>query len=265
MASFQVEAFQRHLCTRVIGRRCRYFLEVTSTNTIARMLGQQGAAEGTIVIADAQTAGRGQAGRVWISPPERNIYASIILRPALAPTHTPLLSLLTALAAVDALRQAGVPCGVKWPNDVLIGDRKVAGILTEMHTDGERVHFVVVGIGVNVNMTQAELGHHLGPIAHTATALQIALGHEVSRERLLAALLRHFEQWYDRFSAHGGTVVQSAWEERSLMSGRRICARTADAVWEGTAEGIDALGRLRVRRDDGSWLTLISAEVRFLD
>jgi BirA family biotin operon repressor/biotin-[acetyl-CoA-carboxylase] ligase len=262
---FRVEEFRQQLCTQVLGRPCHFLPEVSSTNTKARTLGQQGAAEGTIVVADAQTAGRGQAGRVWISPPERNLYVSIILRPAVAPAQAPLLSLLAAVALVDTLRQAEVPCGVKWPNDVLIGDRKVAGILTEMETDGARVHFVVVGIGVNVNMTAAELARHLGLIAPTATSVQIALGHAASREYLLAALLSHLEQWYERFCTDGETVLQAAWGGRSLMSGRRICARTAEAAWHGVVEGIDPMGRLRLRRDDGTRVTLASAEVRFLD
>lgn len=265
MASFRVDEFRRCLRTRVIGHPCHFFPEVSSTNTIAHAFGQQGAAEGTLVVADAQRAGRGQAGRVWISPAERNLYASLILRPAVTPAQAPLLSLLAAVALVDTLRQEGVSCGIKWPNDVLIDDRKVAGILTEMETDGERVRFVVVGIGVNVNMTAAELARELGPIAPTATSLQYVLGREIGRERLLAALLSQLEEWYERFRLHGEAVLQPAWEARSLMAGRRIGARTADAVWEGTAEGIDALGRLRLRRDDGSQVILTSAEVRFLD
>jgi BirA family biotin operon repressor/biotin-[acetyl-CoA-carboxylase] ligase len=265
MPGFRLAQFQQDLRTQVIGRPCQYCPAVSSTNTIARTLGQQGAIEGTIVVADAQTAGRGQAGRVWISPPERNLYVSIILRPALAPAQAPLLSLLAAVALVDTLRQEAVSCGVKWPNDVLIGDRKVAGILTEMETDGEHVHFVVVGIGVNVNMTGAELLRYLGPIAHTATSLQIALGREIGRERLLAALLSLLEEWYRRFCADGTTALCAAWEERSLMLGRRIGARTADGEWEGVAEGIDAMGRLRLAQDDGTRCSLTSAEVRFLD
>lgn len=265
MSGFHVEDFQQHLSTQMLGHPCHYFPAVSSTNTIARTLGHQGAAHGTIVIADAQSAGRGQAGRVWISPPERNLYVSLVLRPVVTPAHAPLLSLLTAVALVDTLRQADVPCGIKWPNDVLIGDRKVAGILTEMETDGAHVHFVVVGIGVNINMTAAELARHLGPIAPTATSLQIVLEHEVSRERLLATLLIHFEQWYERFCTDGETVLQAAWQERSLMSGRRISARTAEATWEGTVEGIDPLGHLLLRQDDGARLILTSAEVRFLD
>jgi BirA family biotin operon repressor/biotin-[acetyl-CoA-carboxylase] ligase len=262
---FCVEEFRKNLHTQMIGRPCHYHLEVSSTNTLARSLGQQGTAEGTIVVADVQTAGRGQAGRIWISPPERNLYVSIVLRPAVTPAQAPLLSLLVAVALVDTLRHMAVPSGIKWPNDVLIGDRKVAGILTEMETDGARVHFIVVGIGVNINMSNVELARYLGPIAPTATSLQIVLGHEISRERLLAALLSHLEQWYERFCTDGGAVLQAAWEERSLMSGRRIRARTAEGAWEGTVQGIDQRGQLQLRQDDGSWLSLTSAEVRFLD
>jgi BirA family biotin operon repressor/biotin-[acetyl-CoA-carboxylase] ligase len=265
MPAFHVARFRQDLCTQVLGRAEHYVPEIPSTNTMARTLGRQGAPEGTIVVADAQSAGRGQADRIWISPPELNLYVSIVLKPALTPAQAPLLSLMAAVALVDTLRRKAVSCGIKWPNDVFVGDRKVAGILTEMETDGDHVHFVVVGIGVNVNMTQMALAHYLGPIAQTATSLQIALGHEISREHLLAVLLSDLEQWYDDFCTRGVTILKPAWEERSLMCGRRIHASTADTAWEGTAEGIDHLGRLWIRQDDGSRLSFTSADVRFLD
>ena len=114
-------------------------------------------------------------------------------------------------------------------------------------------------------MTAAELAHHLGAIAPTATSVQMVLGHEVGREHLLAALLSHLEQWYNRFRTDGETVLPAAWEARSLMSGRRILARTAEATWRGVALGIDASGRLQLRQDDGTQVALVSAEVRFVD
>jgi BirA family biotin operon repressor/biotin-[acetyl-CoA-carboxylase] ligase len=166
---------------------------------------------------------------------------------------------------VDTLRQEGAVCSIKWPNDVLIQGRKVAGILAEMETHHDAVQFVVLGIGVNVNMTQEELGEHLGPIAPTATSVRVSLGRELSREGLLAALMENLEHWYDQFIMHGETGLQEAWEARSAMYGRRLRAQTIEASWEGTAEGIDRAGRLRLRRDDGALVTLTSAEVRFVD
>jgi BirA family biotin operon repressor/biotin-[acetyl-CoA-carboxylase] ligase len=172
---------------------------------------------------------------------------------------------MAAVAVVDTLRQEGAASAIKWPNDVLIQRRKVAGILTEMETHREAVRFVVVGVGINVNMTQAEIERHLGAAAHTATSLHVVLGREVQREGLLATLLGRLEHWYDVFRAHGELALQAAWEARSLMGGRRISVRTADAVREGVAEGIDPAGRLVLRQDDGILLRLASAEVRFLD
>jgi BirA family biotin operon repressor/biotin-[acetyl-CoA-carboxylase] ligase len=262
---FNVEHFQQVLRTRSIGRLCHYLPVIASTNATARLLGRQGRAEGSIVLADAQTAGRGQAGKVWISPPERNVYVSILLRPAIAPAQAPLISLMAAVALVDTLRQEGAAGGIKWPNDVLLQQRKVAGILTEMEISRDAVHFVVVGIGINVNMTQTELERDLGPIALSATSMAVALGREICREGLLAALMESLERWYDRFRAEGILALHDAWEARSLMRGRRVSARTPEASWKGMAEGIDQAGRLLLRREEGGLLALTSAEVRFLD
>jgi BirA family biotin operon repressor/biotin-[acetyl-CoA-carboxylase] ligase len=248
-----------------MGQTCYTFDVLASTNTSMSVLGRLGEPEGTVILADRQTAGRGQADKVWISPPRCNLYVSMLLRPSIAPTQAPLISLLVAIALVDALRQQGVVCGIKWPNDVLIHRHKVAGILAELELHQETVEFVVVGIGVNVNMTQETLQHHLGPIAQTATSVQIALGHEIPRETLLADLLARLEQWYTRLITHGETGLQEAWEARSVMHGRRITAQTTTATWQGTAEGIDQAGHLLLRCDNGDLLTLTSAEVRFLN
>jgi BirA family transcriptional regulator, biotin operon repressor / biotin---[acetyl-CoA-carboxylase] ligase len=265
MRGFDVESFRRLLRTRVMGQACHAFDVLASTNASMYVLGRLGEPEGTIVLADRQTAGRGQADKVWISPPGCNLYVSILLRPSIAPTQAPLISLLVAVALVDALRQQGVICGLKWPNDVLIQRRKVAGILAELELHQETVKFVVVGIGVNVNMTQEALQNYLGPIAKTATSVQIALGHTIPREALLASLMASLEHWYNHFVTHGAMGLQEAWEARSVMHGQHITAQTAEVTWQGTAEGIDQAGRLRLRRDDGVLLTLTSAEVRFLD
>lgn len=217
------------------------------------------------MLADAQTGGRGQAGKVWISPPGRNLYVSLLLRPSLTPAQAPLISLLAGVAVADTIRQEGARCGLKWPNDVLIHGRKVAGILTEMESYRNVVQFVVVGIGINVNMTPAELDRDLGPIASTATSLRATLQHEIGREVFLARLLGSLEEWYARFCAEGSHTLLEAWEARSLMQGRRITARTPEVTCEGTAVGINQAGYLLVRRADGTLLALPSAEVRFLD
>ena len=265
MAAFDVDRFQYLLQTRGLGRPCHYAPVLASTNTSLRVLGQRGGPEGTIVLADAQTAGRGQAGKSWLAPPERNLLVSILLRPAIAPAQAPLISLLAAIAVVDTLRQEGVSCGIKWPNDVLIQGRKVAGILTEMDVHDDAVQFVVVGVGLNVNMPQEDLDRYLGEIAPTATSLQVALAYELSREALLAALMASLERWYDAFNTQGVAAICEAWKVRSLMRQRRIRAKTPDAVWHGVAEGITPAGRLILRQDSGERVVLTSAEIRFSD
>jgi BirA family transcriptional regulator, biotin operon repressor / biotin---[acetyl-CoA-carboxylase] ligase len=265
MPRFDVERFRRLLRTRVLGRTCWDFAVLASTNATTLARGRLGDPEGTIVLADEQTEGRGQGNKVWISPPRCHLYVSVLLRPSIALSQAPLISLLAAMALVDTLRQEGAVCGIKWPNDVLIQGRKVAGILAEMETHHDAVQFVVLGIGVNVNMTQQELAEHLGPIAPTATSVRVSLGRELSREGLLATLMEHLEQWYNQFIMHGETGLPEAWEARSAMHGRRLRAQTIQATWEGTVEGIDRAGRLRLRQDDGALVTLTSADVRFVD
>jgi BirA family biotin operon repressor/biotin-[acetyl-CoA-carboxylase] ligase len=265
MAAFATERFQRLLQTRCLGRTCHYAPVLASTNSSLRVMGRQGSPEGTIVLADEQTTGRGQAGKAWLSPPERNLLVSILLRPSIAPAQAPLMSLLAAVAVVDTLQRQGVACGIKWPNDVLIRGRKVAGILTELELHDDAVQFVVLGIGLNVNMTQVDLVRHLGAVAPTATSLQVVLAREVDREALLAALLASLEQWYETFDTGGAEAICAAWEARSLMRQRRLRAKTAETTWQGVAEGITRLGHLRLRRDDGELVVLTSAEVRFSD
>jgi BirA family biotin operon repressor/biotin-[acetyl-CoA-carboxylase] ligase len=265
MAAFDFERFRHLLQTHSLGRTCHYVPVLGSTNTSLRALGRRGSPEGSVVLADAQTAGRGQAGKTWVSPPERNLYVSILLRPSLAPTQAPLVSLLAAVAVVDTLRREGALCGIKWPNDVLIQGRKVAGILTETETYRGSVQFVVVGIGLNVNMTRAELDRDLGAIAPTATSLRVALARDIDRESMLAALMASLEHWYDVFRTRGEGPLHAAWEARSLMHRRRISARTPDATCRGVAEGITRAGQLILRRDDGETVLLTSAEVRFID
>lgn len=139
------------LNTHDIGQVLHHFELISSTNDHARELAEEGAGHGEVVIADSQTGGRGRRGRPWVSPPGLNAYFSVILRPELPPARAPELTLLASVAICDALRQANVPAAIKWPNDLLVQDRKIAGILTEMASEPERVHWAVIGIGVNVN------------------------------------------------------------------------------------------------------------------
>ncbi|MBP9087502.1 MAG: biotin--[acetyl-CoA-carboxylase] ligase [Kofleriaceae bacterium] len=230
-----------------LGKPCIALDQCVSTNDEAARLARAGAVHGTIVVADTQTGGRGRLGRVWTSPPGGNLYLSCVLRPALALPQTPALALAIGIAVCDAVRSVGAPAKLKWPNDVLLGDRKVAGILLEAQSQGQRLESLIVGIGVNLS---AEIAPELATIATTiAAALPSttgAAGATITREQFLPVLLAAIELWVDRYVAVGMSVVVDAWNDR-MTQGLQVRAGASTGTIAGTALGIDADGNLRLR------------------
>jgi BirA family biotin operon repressor/biotin-[acetyl-CoA-carboxylase] ligase len=230
---------------------------VGSTNDEAVALARAGAVHGTVVTARAQTAGRGRGGHRWFSPPADNLYLSCVLRPALAPARVPPVTLAAGVALVDAVNALGLCASLKWPNDLLVHGRKVAGILTEMSTRERAVEHVVLGIGVNINGVDfpAEL-------EKTASSLRLALGdRRVDRERFLVLLLGRLEPWLDKFFAGGVAAIGDAWRDRADFAGRRVRADLGDRVIEGLACGIDDDGVLAVRDDRGRRHRILAGDV----
>jgi BirA family biotin operon repressor/biotin-[acetyl-CoA-carboxylase] ligase len=236
------------LNTHDLGQTLHHFEVIGSTNDHARELAEEGADPGEVVIAESQTGGRGRRGRPWVSPPGRNVYFSVILRPELPPARAPELTLLASVAICDALRQADVPAVIKWPNDLLVNDRKIAGILTELASEPERVHWVVVGVGVNVNATAADFPEELRAIA---TSVLLERGTPAPRALLLAACLTALEGWLDRHAEEGFAPIREAWRERSGTLGREVTVQTGAREVVGRAEDIDEAGALLVRTERG--------------
>ncbi len=232
------------LNTHDVGTALHHFEVISSTNDHARELAEQGAAHGEVVIAEEQTGGRGRRGRPWSSPRAANVYLSVVLRPDLPPARAPELTLLASVAVCDALRQANVPAEIKWPNDLLVGGRKIAGILTELASEPERVHWVVVGIGVNVNAAEDDFPEELRPIA---TSIRIVRGEPAPRALFVAACLTALEAWLDRHAEEGFEPVRLAWRERSATLGREVTVKTEGRDVVGRAEDVDAVGALLVR------------------
>ena len=229
-------------------RRIYHFFKVDSTNAVAMRLGESGEPHGTIVVAEEQTAGRGRAGRSWVSEKSAGIYCSILLRPPIPPAYAPLLTLVAGLAARDATAEdLDVLPDIRWPNDLLVGGRKVCGILTEMHAEPDRVHYAVVGIGMNVNQTKMP-----AELSDIATSLRMETGKFHSRLELLIRLLRHLDRYYNQFLAEGSQPILRRFAEVSSYSeGKRVRITTATESFSGTTAGLDASGVLRVARDDG--------------
>jgi BirA family biotin operon repressor/biotin-[acetyl-CoA-carboxylase] ligase len=229
-----------------------------STNDDARRLAVAGAPDGSLVLADYQSAGRGRLDRSWDAPAGSGLLLSLLFRPALAARDIQHLTMLCGLATADAIEaQLGLRAGLKWPNDVLIGERKVGGILTEVELDGEHVEFVIVGIGLNVNLDVAALP---GPLLARATSLSAELGRPVARLPLLLALLAGIEARTIALLS-GGAGPHREWSARLVTTGRPVVVDTGEGEWTGIAEGVDEDGALLVRPPGGEPRRVIAGDV----
>lgn len=240
------------------GRRIHHFFKTDSTNAVALRLAAEGEPHGSLVIAEEQTAGRGRLGRPWYSEKTSGIYLSAILRPLLAPQQAPLLTLVAGLAARDAVVEVtGLAVDLSWPNDLLIAGRKCCGILTEMQAESQRIHYVVVGVGVDVN--HARFPAELDSIA---TSLRLAAGRPFSRLEVLAHLLAGLDRYYNRLLAEGPAPLIACFTEvSSLARDKRVRVVTPRETFTGTTAGLDATGSLLVRRDDGRLEPVLAGDV----
>jgi len=273
LGSLPVEQIARELGTRLIGRRIDYHPTIGSTNEEAKALAAAGAPDGTVVVADEQTAGKGRMGRRWLAPRHSGLLMSLILRPELPPSEAGRLTMLCSLAAAEAIEsQTGLRVGIKWPNDLVIArpgadssgaERKVAGVLTETAVIGDRLAFAVVGLGLNVNLEPAALG----PVMVTATSLQAELGRPVDRAGLLIAILRRIEARY--LETSGGVAawqatepaIHAAWAERLVTLGREVTVSGGEDVVHGVAEGVDPDGALLLRDMAGNLHRIVIGDV----
>lgn len=247
----------------LIGTRIIYRHETVSTNLDAVRLAEEGAPEGTVVIADAQSGGRGRLGRRWESPAGCNLYCSVVVRPSIPPHHATHLTFLAALAVCDAVASVtGITPSLKWPNDLLIGGKKCAGLLNEMSAEADRIRHVILGIGVNLNMSMADFPDELVP---RATSLSIESGREVDRTLFAARLIDALDHWYGCYRERGFDPVRSAWTERSWTVGKRVRVTYDEArSMTGRAVGIDEVGALLVVADSGGNERVLAGDVTIL-
>lgn len=243
------------LKTRLLGKEICYFESAYSTMDVAGELGAKGYPEGTIVVAETQTKGRGRMGRFWSSPKYKGIYFSLLIRPRILPNATPVLTLLAAVSVCEAVKEVtGLEAKIKWPNDIMLGNRKLGGILTELNAETDTTHFVVIGIGINVNNDKRHL-------VEGAVSLREEKKEEVSRLRLLQEMLVRLEHNYSLFQGKGGEAIVSLWRLYSSTLGRRVKVVLQKAHLEGEAVGIEADGGLLVRRDCGLTEKVMAGDV----
>ena len=255
--SLSPEAITTNLEARFIGQRVIYYPSLTSTMEVAKREAQQGAAEGTTIIADEQTGGRGRMKRAWLSP-KGSIALSVILYPDV--TYLPSLVMLASLAVVHSIEVVtGLKAQVKWPNDVLINVKKVCGILVESEVRRNIVGYTILGIGVNVNLRLTDFPEIL-PIA---TSLSDELGREVSRLELVRRLLVEMEKLYLALPT-GGTIYEQ-WRDRLVTLGKKVSVTWGKTRYEGTAESVARDGSLLLRHSDGSLTKIVAGDVTLRD
>ena len=216
--SLNIDAIRRELASETFACHVYLFGEVSSTNEVLRAVASEGAREGTVVIAEAQRAGRGRLGKPWFSPPGVNLYLSILLRPRVAPQAAPIFAQIAAVALTEAIAIEGVAATLRGPNDVLVDGRKVAGILLDCATRDGAVEQAIVGVGVNLNVTREALARGLGAEGTRATSLREAAGRDIDRNRFVAAFLNLFEKWLAVYRVRGAEGVRAAWREHAVSS-----------------------------------------------
>jgi len=254
-----LDAIQGALGTKRLGTRFHYFQEIDSTNSYARRLAEAGAPEGEVVIAERQSAGRGRLGRSWESPPYCNLYFSLLLRPALAPVHAPQITLMAAVALADTVAAfVAEPPAIKWPNDILLQGKKLAGILTESSCDAKRIEFVILGIGVNLNFPRERMPES---IRDRATSLMEVGGKSFSREKFLRRLIQDLDRCYGVLEALGFAAIAPRWEAYFALRGRRVRVEMVDEALSGTATGIDGDGALLLEAEDGVLHRVLAGDV----
>ncbi|QJC51899.1 biotin--[acetyl-CoA-carboxylase] ligase [Paenibacillus albicereus] len=257
--ALDAESIGALLRTESFGRRLVVLDKVDSTQNVAQQLALQGAEEGTLVIAEQQLSGRGRMGRGWVSPYGKGLWMSLVLRPQLPVGSAPQLTLLTAVALCRALRgETGLDIGIKWPNDLLVGGRKLSGILLESAAEDERLRHVVAGIGISVNLSEADYPPEL---LDKAVSLRMAAGRMFSRGELAAAFLLEWERLYRLYVEEGFGPVRLLWEALSVSLHREMSLRTPQGELVATPLGLHESGALLVRLPDGTERTLFSAEM----
>ncbi len=261
---YSLSGLASRLQTEWVGRPVRFYEELGSTNIQAKAEAENGAASGTLIVTDHQTAGRGRRGRSWSSPAGANIYFTLILRPEFGPDRASMLTLLMALAVADGIEKTlaadereGEPVKIKWPNDIVVNGKKICGILTEMSVERDYIQHVVIGVGINVKRQEFP-----PEIASTATCLEEACGVRLSRCTLIADILESFERDYEEFCRQGDlSTLRERYDALLVNRDREVCVLDAAGEYRGTARGINNAGELLVETADGEIREIYAGEV----
>ncbi len=248
------------LKTEFVGSKIIFLEKVDSTNLYAKRIAEQGFCDGTVILADEQLKGKGRLGRTWVSPKGKGIWMTIILKPNINPSQAAKVTLLTACAVNNAILQScGIDAKIKWPNDIVYNSKKLCGILTEMSVELDEVNYLVIGIGINVNLDKEDFSEELHS---TATSIKIEKGINVSRKNLVKGILNNFETYYKEFLKNGSiSQFISEYREKSAVIGKEVNIISSKAQLKGKVLDISEEGQLLIQLEDGTIKEIISGEV----
>jgi BirA family biotin operon repressor/biotin-[acetyl-CoA-carboxylase] ligase len=236
--------------TKVLGNVVKYYKSVLSTNNEAKKLAAQGAADGTIIVSEEQSTGRGRLSRGWYSPEGKGIWFTIILRPNFLPQEAPKCTLMAAVALAKAVKKFGLDVGIKWPNDILYEGKKLVGILTEMNAEMDRVNYIIIGMGINVNIARDDFPDEIKDLA---TSFSIMKGERLPRLKILNELLYELENLYEKAQTDGFVPILEEWKKYSVTLGQEVNVIGINETFAGKAVDID---------DDGALLVETTAGIR---
>ncbi len=241
-----------------MGSRIVFFDITDSTNTQARICAEAGALEGTLVVAERQTAGKGRRGKSWVSPPGDGIWMSLVLRPDIEPFRVSMITLAVALSVSAGIEEVcGLKTQIKWPNDVIVSGKKICGILTELSAEYDAIHYVIVGIGINVNTSQFP-----EELKDMATSLYLESGEKWKRSPIIASIMKWMDRYYEIFLRTGGlSELREEYTEKLANMGRQVVVLESKGTYEGICRGINQNGELLVEKPDGEVVSVRSGEV----
>ncbi len=260
----EISEIRKHLSAEIIGEKLFVYDEVGSTNDVLLELISEGAAsDGTVVVSDSQTAGRGRLGRKWVSPAGRNLYLSALFCPEISPQESSVFTFLASCALVEVFSGYGIDATIKWPNDILVDGKKISGVLTELGTSDGAVDYLVIGIGVNLNLPEEFIRSEMEDISQKTTSLSILLGEEVIREKVCAELINALDQFYGEFRRCGTQAIVDMWVERWGFLGKEMSVDVSGEVVCGVVESVDANGFLYLRTQEGGLRRVITGDTVF--
>jgi len=249
--------------TSIVGKELIVVESVSSTNTKLAEIISSETEEGTVLVSDAQTGGKGRLGRKWFSPGGTNIYVSVFFEPEIQPNYSPVFTFIASLALADTLKFFDFTPEIKWPNDILINNKKVSGVLTEMKLKGDKLDFIIVGIGLNVNMTKDIIAQSLPEEKEKITSLYIENGNEFNREYVLSKLINSLDRYYLKFLREGIHSIVAEWTIEWGKMNEMISIDVTGEIVTGIVRKVDSYGYIFIEKPDGSLEKVIAGDTLF--